>query len=91
METYVTDDISDTLWIDVFQCQVKVRKQALHELMLWCDKIEVELQNEYASINENDGSKEMIYIYRNINHVVQSYSSVFTNEEFIYSNIQNLI
>ena len=42
METYITDDISDTLCIDGLQRQVKVLKQALPELMLWCDKIEVE-------------------------------------------------
>ena len=55
METYINDDLSDTLWIDGLQRQVKVRKQALPELMLWCDKIEVELKNEDASTNESDG------------------------------------
>ena len=41
METYITDDLYDTLWIDGLQRQVNVRKQELPELMLWCDKIEV--------------------------------------------------
>ena len=77
METYITDDLSDTLWIDGLQRQVKVRKQALPELMLGCDKIEVEFKNEDASRNETDGSEEMIYIFRKNNHVVQSYSLVF--------------
>ena len=72
METYTTDDIYDTLWIDGLQHQVKVRKQSFPELMLWYEKIEVELQNEYASTNEIDGREEMVYIFRNINHVVQS-------------------
>ena len=48
--------------------------------MLWCDKIEVKLKNEDASTNESDGSEEIIYIFIKINHVVQSDSSVFTNE-----------
>ena len=34
METYITDDIYDTLWIDGLYRQVKVLKQALPELML---------------------------------------------------------
>ena len=80
METYITDDLSDALWIDGLQRQVKVCKQALTYLMLWCDKIEVKLKNEDASTNESDGSEEIIYIFIKINHVVQSDSSVFTNE-----------
>ena len=74
MEKYITDDLSDTLWIYGLQRQAKVQKQAFPELMLWCDKIGVGLQNEYASTNGSDGREEMIYIFRNINNVVQSYS-----------------
>ena len=84
METYITDDLSDTLWINGLQRQVDVRKKALPELMFWCDKIEGEFKNEYASTNESDGSEEVIYIFRSINHVVQSDSSVFTNEELSF-------
>ena len=63
---------------------MNVWKQEFPELMLWCDKIEVKLQNEDASINESDGREEMIYIFRNINHFVQSDSSFFTNEELSF-------
>ena len=61
--------------------------------MLWCDKIDVKLKNEDPIKNESDGSKEMIYIFRKINHVVQSDSSVFTNEEpsFLEHAESNLI
>ena len=55
MKKYITDYLSDTIFIDGLQRQVKVRKQAFPELMLWCDKIEVELQNEDTSTNESYG------------------------------------
>ena len=74
METYTTDDLFDTLWIDGLQRQVKFQKQALPELMLWCDKIEDE------STNGSDGRGEMKYIFRKIIYVVQSHSSFFTNK-----------
>ena len=55
MKKYITDYLSDTIFIDGLQRQVKVRKQAFPELMLWCDKIEFELKNEDTSTNESYG------------------------------------
>ena len=72
---------------------MKLRKLALPELMLWCDKVELKLlnenvrpnfQNENVREDETDGNEQMILMFRKINHVVESDSTDPSENELIF-------
>ena len=72
------DNIYDSIWIDGLQRQVKLRQQAIVEIIEWCNFVE----NEDANDNENnDGKYVMIRLIRKIQHVLANDVTNLDEEE----------
>ena len=46
LQYYISTNLYKSSWIDCLQRQIKLKKSALPEIMLWCDKRENEPHNE---------------------------------------------
>ena len=72
----IPNSLEETCWIDGLQRQVKLRRLALPELMLWCNSIE----NDDDNINI-EGVLEMNRIFRLINRVATTDSCELSDDE----------
>ena len=70
MNTGFTNYLKETLWVGGLQQQVKLLKNALKEIMVWCSLLECD---DSFHLVENIQQQEMVPIFRDMNHVVSTY------------------
>ena len=89
MDTIIHIDLKKTWWVDGLQRQVKLRKEAITELLKWCDTIQ---EDDSFNIPDNSHLREMVSIFHDISNVLlHPFEELDNHNQIFYQHIQDNI
>ena len=71
MIEFLDEYLKKSAWVDAMRLQILIRKKALHELILWIEKIE----------NEEDIDHGMVSLFHHLHHDTKNCANLNNNDQ----------